>query len=246
MELCGTPFHVAHQGINDEDLQVVIHRVLRQMCPELSYVAPHLLPTSTSNPPPSFELEMIQAARDGVVLATPSEVQGNEGHDGHAGGGRKEGAMRRAQPIRIGLISAHFMDHSIGRMFAETIRIMSKRLSRTQNGLDVDFELFVFLVDPKYPRHIDSVAALKEHTDPPTRDVFTDHFEQVLADHFLRLPHNIPLLREVVGSKRLDFLLYADIGMELTTYALAFSRLATYQVRRNVWAMRKNCCSAMP
>ena len=39
------------------------------------------------------------------------------------------------------------------------------------------------------------------------------------------------LIRAEVAAARIDFLLFADIGMEFTSYALAFSRLAPFQVR---------------
>lgn len=35
---------------------------------------------------------------------------------------------------------------------------------------------------------------------------------------------NIEDLRKVIGGERLDFLLYTDVGMDATTYALAHSR----------------------
>jgi hypothetical protein len=35
---------------------------------------------------------------------------------------------------------------------------------------------------------------------------------------------------EAIASYELDFLLFTDLGMDFSTYGVAYSRLATYQV----------------
>lgn len=50
-------------------------------------------------------------------------------------------------------------------------------------------------------------------------------------DRFIVLPDDVSLIREVVGTMyELDALIFADIGMDMTTYLLSHSRLAPYQV----------------
>jgi hypothetical protein len=44
------------------------------------------------------------------------------------------------------------------------------------------------------------------------------------------LPSSIPRAREVIGQHKLDFLIFADLGMDFISYAIAFARLARYQV----------------
>ena len=51
------------------------------------------------------------------------------------------------------------------------------------------------------------------------------------GDRFIRLPENISTVRAFLSQMRMDFLIFADIGMDLSTYVLAYSRLAPYQVR---------------
>ena len=66
--------------------------------------------------------------------------------------------------------------------------------------------------------------------------VFGDTIEDDIAlfikehcDQFHKLPHSLSDAREVISRAQLDILVYADIGMEILTYFLAFSRLAKVQ-----------------
>lgn len=53
----------------------------------------------------------------------------------------------------------------------------------------------------------------------------------MLRHRFHRVPHNIDVIRDVIAATRLDFLIFSDIGMDMITYSLSYSRLAPYQVR---------------
>ena len=49
------------------------------------------------------------------------------------------------------------------------------------------------------------------------------------ADHYLEVPSRLELAREKIAALGLDVLFYTDIGMDATTWTLAFSRLAPIQ-----------------
>ena len=101
--------------------------------------------------------------------------------------------------IRLGMVSAYFRLHSIGRLTQEIIA----RLSR------VDFELTVFTIagqDDEVSRHIAKSA-----------------------EHLVELPDGLWDARQRIAEAELDILFYPDLGMDVRTYFLAFARLAPVQ-----------------
>jgi predicted O-linked N-acetylglucosamine transferase (SPINDLY family) len=107
---------------------------------------------------------------------------------------------RRAGRIRIGFISAFLFDHSIGK----TTRGLVNELNRES------FEVFLLRITPSKS---DEVTELMRRA--------ADRAVELNADH--------ALAREQIAALALDILFYQDIGMELTSYLLAFSRLAPVQ-----------------
>ena len=102
--------------------------------------------------------------------------------------------------IRVGFISRHLYDHSIGK----TTRGLVAELDRER------FDVITLFV-------------------PPLRDDETSRFIRSASDRFLVLPGSLESARQVIADLRLDVLFYQDIGMEPFTYFLAFSRLAPVQ-----------------
>ncbi|MEE2688937.1 MAG: tetratricopeptide repeat protein [Pseudomonadota bacterium] len=101
--------------------------------------------------------------------------------------------------IRIGFVSANMCNHTIGKLNAGLV-----------SGLDREkFEVFVF------------------STTPPS-DELGRRFEKD-ADHFITLPVSLEDRRQTIEKNLPDILYYPDIGMNLDTYYLAFSRLAPVQ-----------------
>ena len=107
---------------------------------------------------------------------------------------------RSSGRMRIGFISRHFYDHSIGK----TSRGLIAELSRERYEV---ISLFV----------------------PPLRDDATSQFIRAKSDRFVVLPGTLDAARRAISDLELDVLFYQDIGMEPFTYFLAFSRLAPVQ-----------------
>jgi predicted O-linked N-acetylglucosamine transferase (SPINDLY family) len=106
-----------------------------------------------------------------------------------------EGARR----IKIGFLSRHLRNHTIGQYMRGLIA-----------HLDRDaFEVHLFL----FPHKKDEIKGFIEER----------------ADSVTLLPDALFVARRVVAEKKLDILFYPDIGMEPFTYFLAFSRLAPVQ-----------------
>jgi predicted O-linked N-acetylglucosamine transferase (SPINDLY family) len=101
--------------------------------------------------------------------------------------------------IRVGLISAFFLKHTIGQWMKGLVA----QLARSA------FDVTVLSVG----NHRDEVA----------------QFIRSCADHFLEVPTHLPSARRLIADLQLDVLLYTDIGMEPITYTLALSRLAPVQ-----------------
>src|SRR5262249_8223166 len=101
--------------------------------------------------------------------------------------------------IKVGFLSAHFREHTIGRL--------------TQ-GLVATLARDTFTV---------TVLSLGRHDDALAR-FFKRH-----ADRHVELPRHLPTARRLIAAEQLDVLYYTDVGMEPLSHALAFSRLAPVQ-----------------
>lgn len=108
-------------------------------------------------------------------------------------------ASGAADRTRIGFLSAHFRNHTIGRLNLGRIA----RLSRER------FEIVV----------LSATAA---------RDPIAALFEKA-ADRFVRLPPDVGAARRLIAEQGLDLLVFTDVGMDALTYTLAFSRMARVQ-----------------
>jgi len=179
-DVSATPFHIAHQGLNDLDVQAALVHVFDVLCPELSsFFAPHL-------------------------LFVPREAQ----------------AKRAA---RVGFLSSHFYDHSIGRILYEMVYFLHEKEQQ-------DVEVFVFFLDASLPRHEGEDVYLQRGNMSARNDIITQGLLDLLGPRgFVRVPDNLYYIRDVLSDAKLDFLLFADLGMDLTTVATAHARLATYQ-----------------
>jgi protein O-GlcNAc transferase len=101
--------------------------------------------------------------------------------------------------IRIGFVSRHFCNHTIGELFRGIIAHLARE----------DFAVTVFSLG----HHHDALA----------------QFIQAHADTYVELPLNLRAARQQLATHPLDVLFYPDIGMDELTYSLAFSRLAPVQ-----------------
>ena len=109
-------------------------------------------------------------------------------------------AARREGPLRVGICSRFLRDHSIGRLMLNLIQHMAT------TGR---YSLYVFT----FPQRADAVW-----------DEIAGHAAEAVT-----LPLDLGLARQEIAKRRLDVLLYPDIGMEPMTYFLGFARLAPVQ-----------------
>ncbi len=107
---------------------------------------------------------------------------------------------RRPGRVRVGFISRFFCTHSIGT----TSRGLIAQLAREQ------FEVYVLRITPS-------------NDDAVTRAIGGS------ADHVIELEPELEAAREQIAALELDVLFFQDIGMEPTSYFLAFARLAPVQ-----------------
>lgn len=105
----------------------------------------------------------------------------------------------RGKRIRLGMISRHFRNHTIGRLNLGLVRHLPR---------------------DRFEVHVISVG----HHD----DQFAREF-QAAADHYVALPTSLPAIRQQVAAMGLDLLYFADVGMDTLTYSLCMSRLAPVQ-----------------
>lgn len=101
--------------------------------------------------------------------------------------------------IRVGFISVHFRDHTIGKLMQGMIGSLSRA---------------AFTV---------VVLADKIHDDPTGRAI------RESADEFITFGRDVNQARHAIAECDLDILIYTDLGMDGLTPALACSRLAPVQ-----------------
>jgi predicted O-linked N-acetylglucosamine transferase (SPINDLY family) len=109
-------------------------------------------------------------------------------------------SARRPGRIRVGFISRYLASHSIGK----TTRGLIDKLGRDR------FEVHVLRITPSVE-------------DDTTRLICA------AADGAVQLDKSIPRAREQIAALELDVLFYQDVGMESTSWFLAFARLAPVQ-----------------
>jgi tetratricopeptide (TPR) repeat protein len=104
-----------------------------------------------------------------------------------------------SRKIRVGFVSRCFCNHIVGKVAIGMISRMSR----------ADFSVSVLSVGS---RRDETAGLIQEH-----------------ADHYVDVPVNLPIARQLIRQLELDVLIYTDIGMDPMTYSLAFSRLAPIQ-----------------
>ncbi|CAM9214198.1 unnamed protein product, partial [Discosporangium mesarthrocarpum] len=124
-----------------------------------------------------------------------------------------------SRPVRVGFVSLHLRDHSIGRMLALLIMALAE-----DEGMDVH----IIAVGRNGVSHVDG-RARKEDVG---REGGSDPVVQALrgsVEGWHEIALDMGSAREVIGELRPDVLVYPDIGMDAFTYFLSFSRLAPVQ-----------------
>ncbi len=114
----------------------------------------------------------------------------------------RQASPRRGGKIRIGFLSAHLGNHTIGKLNRNLITQIN----------EAQFESFVYCLGP----------------DKRGKDSVIDEIAAG-ADHIFFPAPNLNAVRAAVAAAELDILYYPDIGMEPLSYFLAFSRLAPVQ-----------------
>lgn len=105
------------------------------------------------------------------------------------------------RPLRVGFFSVHIEDHSVSRCYAPMIR-----------ALAMDPKLEVFLISNR--------ALAAESVRNPYAS---------FTGTFVKVPQRIVEARRQIAALELDVLIYQDIGMDESSYFLAYSRLARRQ-----------------
>lgn len=198
-----TPFHLAHQGLNDRQFQEVIGEIFGLLCPDLHFYSPFHSPSDT-----------IATATATATTTTATATTTST-------------STSQSFPLKIGFISTHFHNHSIGRMLIQLFQLLISSKAQKEVGLDVEF--FIFHISSGVSsQYINGFPAVRNFID--TQDSVLSLYQSLLGDHFFHLPVDLPFIRNVVSSFGIDALVFTDIGMDMFTYSLSFSRLADYQV----------------
>ena len=133
--------------------------------------------------------------------------------------------------LKIGFISNYFFHHSIGRIFLGLLLAMNNINIRGINNKSYKMEIKVYFIDRNIPQDTNEFQLFNNLTFKYSyHDEVTDLLKNTFHSNYIRLPDNITIIRNKLTFDELDFLFFSDIGMDFSTYSIAFSRLATYQV----------------
>ncbi len=102
-------------------------------------------------------------------------------------------------PLRVGFVSRHFSDHTVGKLTRGILAELSRRKFRVV------------------------VISAGVHNDENARRIKRH------ADEYLVIPRDLPVARRMVAEQALDLLVYPDIGMAPALSTLARTRLAPVQ-----------------
>jgi predicted O-linked N-acetylglucosamine transferase (SPINDLY family) len=111
----------------------------------------------------------------------------------------KRAGRTSAGKVRVGFLSSHFCDHTIGRLNLGRIKLLDRR----------QFDV--------------TLVALGHHDDPLA------HEFRRSADRVVEPAGPLDAIRRQIAGLDLDVLVFADVGMNAQTYTLAMSRLAGVQ-----------------
>lgn len=103
-------------------------------------------------------------------------------------------------PLRIGLVSAFFQDHSVTHCFGSMIQALAA---------EPDWAVTLFLTPAAQP------------------DAVTHTLAQRLK--LVHLPESLAEARQTLLEQQLDLLIYPELGMDSFSWLLAFARLAPHQ-----------------
>lgn len=106
---------------------------------------------------------------------------------------------RESAKIKLGFISVHFYNHSVSHCF-----------SRLIEKVPPEFETVLFLIP----------GGISDHVTEDMAEQVTD---------FVHLPKELSRAQQILSEQELDILVYTDIGMEIYSYFLAFTRFAPIQ-----------------
>lgn len=108
--------------------------------------------------------------------------------------------VRVSSKIKIAYISSFFCHHSIAKTTSGFIKYANKN----------EFEVFVYYLGFIEDEWMNKIASY--------------------ADHFIKLPKDLKIIRDRVFNDKIDVLFIADIGMDPITNAMAARRLAPIQI----------------
>lgn len=114
----------------------------------------------------------------------------------HCAAARRRGGDER---LRVGFVSKHLHDHSIGNVTRGLVATLDK----------ARFSVRIFSPRPAF--------------DATSRDMASH------ADEWVVLDHDLARARAAIARHELDVLFYPDVGMDPFTYFLTFARLAPVQ-----------------
>lgn len=221
------PFNMAHQGLNDLEIQTAIYQVLSALCPELAS------PTTTLS-------SARTALNNAHMLAESVAIASNPLHNLQCqlffgnGSGRPTSCVHKV--LKVGFISTNFFDHSIGRILVELLVYLNQQRVVQRGEVNYALKIYVITLDRRIPFdtkvHYNGTHLEFEDLDVSTmrEDAITRILRQQMKENYIRIPENIHTARKVLEAMQLDMLIFTDVGMDFSTYQLAFSRHAPIQV----------------
>jgi len=110
----------------------------------------------------------------------------------------------KKRPIkRVGFISANLNTHSVGHCYSRMFKTLAERSDQDK----IQYKVYT------------------------THEATQDQVTKEISSHIpvTRLPASITDARKLIAYDGLDLLIYTDLGMDVMTWCMAFTRLARYQ-----------------
>jgi hypothetical protein len=250
---------MAHQGLDDSPLQRALSELLLTMAPELQYTAPHLLLKMPKHETIDSLSTTQRTDRTAAGDIVNKEVLVNKpklikvGFVSTNFYDHSIGKILVQLMLMLDNAVLPECDAGAGNSFSDGFDDFSNANAGSLRRGACVFEVRVFLMDRRLPLPLEddsesggssdrggndpsatshNHAHDHDHDHDPTliHDTITRILGAKLLRRFVRVPLDVDHARRVIGAAQLDFLLFADVGMDFFTYELAFSRLAPLQV----------------
>ena len=208
-------FYYIYQGLNDKQLLTRLHSAYARAYPSISRVE---IDSYASSPPAGDDNDDDDAQdKKGGTASGAIGVQAASAT-----------ASDHDESLRVAFVSSYFRRHSICKLFCGVMTALASPVhgSSALTGGRIEVYAFSSLAENKADAKTAALLKLSRSN--------SHHF------HFISIGKTFMQNREEVTRRKIDILIYLDVGMDPSTSIWAAARLAPIQVHTHIYTFIRN------